>query len=555
MVRIEQGRDQNHQKHHKMKKTVSVNIKGTNFLIEEDAYELLQDYLDRLTQALKNDEGNVDIIEDVELRIAEICSSKLSEIKTVIELKDIEEILSALGDPSDFVDEDAEPSSQSTSNNDSKKAYPDYDKRLFRDSESSYLGGVCSGLGNYFGIDPIIVRILFIIFSGIGFPIYIILWIVVPKAESTIDKLRMKGHPITVESVKKEVNEAADNIKTGAKSFKNKIKGETSNKERSARGKRIFTTIIGLGFIGFGIMNLIGFMIFIIGGFEVFPIHGDDGWMSLTDLGELVVSNPSDVSLAWAGGLMIWISAILFTLYIGVLLLFQIKSKWTKFVIAGLIATGITGIIISAVVGMRIAKDFTYEETQPIIVGTSAQKELVIIPQMAQYHSASNDQYYDHDGPMMNFEIGKKNITSYGIDIQYEPSPDTLFHVIQNLSAHSKSKIHALEKADHITHNAELRNDTLYVDVFFTYPKADKLRAQNAAIVIQIPENYTVRYKNRVIHLGAEDEDQSVDHPYYKKQGRIRGDGSYDQYYNEKRRHRIEVVIDEEFDDEFLDEL
>ena len=91
-----------------MKKTVSVNIKGINFLIEEDAYELLQDYLDRLSQTLKNVEGSKEIVEDVELRIAELCSSKLSESKTVIELEDIESIIAALGNPEDYVEEDDE---------------------------------------------------------------------------------------------------------------------------------------------------------------------------------------------------------------------------------------------------------------------------------------------------------------------------------------------------------------------------------------------------------------------------------------------------------------
>lgn len=75
-----------------MKKTVSVNIKGINFVIEEDAYVLLQDYLDRLTIALQHEDGSKEIIEDVELRIAEICTSKLNDSKTVIEMADIEDI-------------------------------------------------------------------------------------------------------------------------------------------------------------------------------------------------------------------------------------------------------------------------------------------------------------------------------------------------------------------------------------------------------------------------------------------------------------------------------
>jgi len=101
-----------------MKKTVSVNIKGINFLIEEDAYELLQDYLERLTQTLKNVEGSKEIVEDVELRIAELCSSKLNDSKTVIEFSDIETIIATLGNPEDYVEEDDEDSSRATNESD-----------------------------------------------------------------------------------------------------------------------------------------------------------------------------------------------------------------------------------------------------------------------------------------------------------------------------------------------------------------------------------------------------------------------------------------------------
>ena len=518
-----------------MKKTVSVNIKGTNFLIEEDAYELLQDYLDRLTQALKNDEGNVEIIEDVELRIAEICSSVLSESKTVIELKDIQDILSALGDPVDFVDGDGEPAPESTVNNESKSSGTDKDRRLFRDGEAATIGGVCAGIANYFGIDVVIIRAIFVVFfffAGFGVPLYIILWIIIPKASNTIDKLRMKGRPITVESVKKEINDASENIRTGSKSFADKMRDDSSYKNRISRGKRIITTILGLGFIAFGILNLIVFLIFIIGGFEFLPINGENGWMSMTDLGEIVLSNTSDVRLAWIGGLLISVSTILFMFLSGSLLLFRIKNKWAKFAIAGLIISGITGIIICSVVGMRTGKDFTFGGTSTKIIGTSSKQELVIVPQLSRYRSSKDQEYHDHDSPLMNIEVGKKNIKSYGIDIQYEPSPDTLFHIIRNLTARSQSPEKAFDKAENIKHNIRLQNDSLYVDVYYTYPKTDKLRDQDVELIIQIPQNYSVHYKDRVIRLGADDEDQSAEHPYYKKQGRIRGDGSYSNYYD-----------------------
>lgn len=144
-----------------MKKTVSVNIKGSNFLIEEDAYELLQDYLDRLNTALKNESGSKEIIEDVELRIAELCSEKLSEFKTVVELEDIEDILNTLGDPSMYLDEESEEGSQEQSYESSSNQSSE--RRLFRDTENAVIGGVCQGIANFMNIDVVIIRAIFVV--------------------------------------------------------------------------------------------------------------------------------------------------------------------------------------------------------------------------------------------------------------------------------------------------------------------------------------------------------------------------------------------------------
>jgi hypothetical protein len=302
-------------------------------------------------------------------------------------------------------------------------------------------------------------------------------------------------------------------------------------------------------------VNLIGFLIFIVSGFEFLPIHGEDGWMSMTDLGELVLSNSSDVKLAWIGGLMIWISAILFMFLMGSLLLFRIKNKWVKFVLASLVVTGIIGIVICAVVGMRTGRDFAYEgEIEMELKERVDKKELVIVARQNGYKNFNDYQVKGH-GHLLNLQIEKDIIKSYGIDIEYIPTSDTTFKVRQNITAQGKSHPNAVEKCKHIYHDMEIINDTLYVDLEYSYPKTDKLRAQNVAVIIEIPEGYSVRYKNRVIHLGAADEDDVNDHPYYKKQGRIRGDGSYDHYSEGKSRRNRGNDLEREIKDEILEEL
>ena len=158
-----------------MKKTVSVNIKGMNFLIEEDAYELLQDYLERLSKALEHEKGGKDIIEDIELRIAELCADQLNERKQVIESSDIEKILVTLGDPSQYVEDSEESYSQSDTQ------HQQTEKRIYRDTDNAVIAGVCSGIANYTNIDVVIIRVIFaaiLIFGGFGIPLYFVLWII-----------------------------------------------------------------------------------------------------------------------------------------------------------------------------------------------------------------------------------------------------------------------------------------------------------------------------------------------------------------------------------------
>lgn len=528
-----------------MKKTVSVNIKGTNFLIEEDAYELLQDYLDRLATALTNDEGSKEIIEDVELRIAEICSSKLSDSKTVIELADIQDILAALGDPADFVDEDEETASKSTSDDESKQSHKENDRRLFRDTDAAAVGGVCAGIANYFAIDVVVARAIFVIFflfAGFGLPLYIILWVIIPRAESTIDKLRMKGRRVTVESVKREVEDAAQKIKSGSKSFSRRMRSESDYKGRAARGGRVFATVFGIGLLIMGLVNLIGLLIFIISGFQFIPIHGDNGFMSITDFGELILNNADDIGLAWTGGLLVWISFILFLFSLGSLLLFKIKSNWTKFVFMGIGAAGITGIIICSVLGVRTARDFAFDGEVDLEVGRSDQKELVIITRnkdhkrLHKYNELevninNGAMHINSSGHFFDLEVQKNRIKSYGIEILYVPTTDTSFLIRQNKSAHGVSRNLADKRSNNIRHGMEMINDTLYIDVDYSFPKADKLRDQDVTVIIEIPIGRTVKLDNRTIHLGSDDSKGSTNHPYYKRKGRIGSDGYYDDYF------------------------
>lgn len=511
-----------------MKKTISVNIKGLSFTIEEDAYELLQDYLDRLENTLGIQEEGKEILEDIELRIAELFMQRLSDSKTVIERADVEQILNTLGKPEDFVEFNEEDDSESN------KVFEEAnkgstEKRLFRDEENATIAGVCAGIANYFNMDVVIIRIIFVViflFAGFGFPLYLILWIAVPKAKNTIDRLRMKGRPITVENVKAEVEHAAEKIKDGSRNFAKKFNSKDGYKKKISRGARIISSVIGAILIGFGLLHLIGFLIVIIGGSQIIPVQSDEGFLSITQLGELVLSNPADVKWAWIGGLTVISSIILFFFLLGSILLFHLRNRWGKLSLLGLFVTGVVGTLICISVGMRTTRDVAIDGEIERSIGSTQTKELVILPQL-QNLTADQSFNIKSNGQFGLMTLDGDKIKEHGIKFEYVESTDSLFHIYQNLSARSHSHTRAVAKSKNIQHGIALVGDTLLVDAEYAFPKKDKLRDQDVVIIIEIPKNGRVKFRDQIVYLGTEHLSGKVDHRYYKEGGYLRGDGSY----------------------------
>jgi phage shock protein PspC (stress-responsive transcriptional regulator) len=196
-----------------MKKTVTINLHGQVFIIDDDAYQLLKEYLKSIESHFKNGEEVSEIIEDVEIRIAEILKENLHNKKEVVEYKDIEEIIRIMGEPADFVTSDYR---HSRTGENEGRGY----KRIYRDPDNRVIGGVCGGLGAYFNFDPLILRILFIIAVlgfGSGILVYIILWIVIPEAKTIAQKLEMKGEPVTVSNINRKMKDEFNNIKNNMK--------------------------------------------------------------------------------------------------------------------------------------------------------------------------------------------------------------------------------------------------------------------------------------------------------------------------------------------------
>lgn len=198
-----------------MKKTFSVNLGNRVYNIDDDAYMRLKEYLDRIESYFSDEKEREDIINDIEMRLSELFSERLTVNRQVITLSDVTDTIRVMGDPGEIGGKaKGEP-------------YPNYERyssrrRLYRDPDNRVFGGVCGGLGAYMDIDPVIIRVILVVLFfafGVGLLVYLIMWIVVPEARTTAQKLEMRGDPVNASNIGSFFREEFDSVK---KSFKRK---------------------------------------------------------------------------------------------------------------------------------------------------------------------------------------------------------------------------------------------------------------------------------------------------------------------------------------------
>ncbi len=210
-----------------MKKTFNINIAGFPFVIDEDAYNLLNNYLKTIEHAFRNEDGASELINDLESRIAELLLQSAEDGSAIITLADVEQIIARVGKPEEFVEdetitvEDAEGNPQTVNVETESVTPPPYIpnppravKRLYRDPQGAMLGGVCAGLSYYIGWDVTWIRLLFVVLSVVSYAtwpiVYLVLWIVVPEARTPLQRMQMMGEAPTMENIGKTVT---DNFK------------------------------------------------------------------------------------------------------------------------------------------------------------------------------------------------------------------------------------------------------------------------------------------------------------------------------------------------------
>ena len=208
-----------------MKKTLTVNLGGTVFHIDEDAYRLLDNYLSNLKIHCRKEAGADEIIDDIERRISELFAEKLTAGSQVITITDVEEVIARMGKPEDMeAENDSEPSVGNATRT-------TIHRRLYRNPDDKLLGGVISGMAAYLGWDVTLLRLLLLVvlICGVGtlIPVYIVCWLVIPEARTAAEKLSMRGEAVTVENIGKTVTDGFEKVANGVNDYMKSDKPRT----------------------------------------------------------------------------------------------------------------------------------------------------------------------------------------------------------------------------------------------------------------------------------------------------------------------------------------
>ncbi|GAF02834.1 PspC domain-containing protein [Saccharicrinis fermentans] len=478
-----------------MKKTLYINLNGFAFHIDEDAYDKLNQYLRKIEGSFPDKDEAKEIVSDIEARIAELFSGKKKSSEQVITLKEVEEVIDTMGEPQEIADEDqAEP--QSDGSNASMPGSPLYKKRLYRDPESRVLGGVCGGLGAYFDMDPLVFRVIFIlafVLYGASLPVYVVLWIVMPKALTITQKLEMKG-PAGYESweqhLKNEYKEVAEKFKQSRayKDFSGSFSKRTDVVGDALRTLlRIVVSVVGVVLMFIAIAFLVSLIVTFTLGFTIMDFSGVGNYF--TSLPALFVG-AEDMVIGSVGLVLVTCIPLIVLFYLGFKLVFRFRSKY-KIVAVSSLVLWIAGLILLFYAFARVARE--YRVTEDVY-----QNEKLELPQSSVVYLKANvntymPTYHDHLFDFNRLDIYCADNKLY---VQGRPRIDLVrgdsFAIEIKRSAKGKSISQAKINCQDIEFFWMLRDSTIHIDPLFTLRANSKLRDQGLNVVILVPESVQV---------------------------------------------------------------
>ena len=476
-----------------MNKTLSIGLAGFSFTIEEHAYIKLSDYLSALRNSLDANEAD-EVMHDIEIRIVEILREQMAK-REVVNDEDVEKVIAQIGKPEVIEEQEQAYFSEKT---EKPRAFSGQ-KQLFRDPEGKILGGVSGGLGHYFGIDKVWVRLIFIILifaKGFGLLLYPILWLVIPVANSASDFLKMKGKPANFDNLKNESNKI---VQFANESTQRVGQLYQENKHYVADAGNGFATFLRVVFGGIFALMAFGF---IIGTFALFGLFGNPSFPGTSMFNFLFDEGGMNTVLIVISILTILIPAIIFTL-----ISIKLFSPKTKLRNIGYVIGVLTllWIGLATFFGVSFAKNkMIYqghkEETEEIAITTTSdsiildQKQVVIPANFTAYNDdifSDKKTVYDEDYP--DVEIIRKD------DVK------TPYLII-------KKSADGYNKPLNMVAPVEVQGNKIFLPNYISYPYAQRFRDYRVNYELVVPTKMVVLDpKDKVNTYGDNEKDDDDD--------------------------------------------
>ncbi|MBE9469463.1 MAG: PspC domain-containing protein [Bacteroidetes bacterium] len=489
-----------------MKKTFTININAIIFNIDDDAYEKLKKYLGEINEHFSSLDGGREIVTDIEARIAELFHEKISEAKQVITLADVDNVISIMGNPEDFFDDEEM--------KEKEKKKTKIKKRIYRNPENMILGGVCSGISEYFGIDPIILRLIFFIsvfFYGTSIFIYLILWVIIPRAETRAQKLEMKGERVNIPNIEKSIKKEYDDVKDNLNNL--------SNTKGYKKARNIFSQffgflgeflkiclkailiIIGIAFTISGVISIAGITSALFWGHILWPFT----FNSLIFPTFLSAAGTISTTLFLIGILLTISIPLILLIYAGLLMIFKFKSN-NKFIGFGLLALWLIGLVILLATGLNQVHNYSktsnyvkyekfnklktntiYLQTSPDTLNNYTERKIVF------------DKYKVLVIDDKNYLFGRPKLNI----VQSTDNNEKCELKIKRISNGSSEK-NCVNNAKKITYNFSENDSTIFFDNYFSIKARQEWKNQKIFLSLKIPVG-------KVIYLNQNMEDVIFD--------------------------------------------
>ncbi len=536
-----------------MNKTVNINLAGIFFHIDEDAYLKLQRYLEAIKRSFTDSQGRSEIISDIEARIAELFAERIQNEKQVVGIKLVDEVITIMGQPEDYLvdDEIFEDEPQASQRRSSRPS-----KKLYRDTDNSYIGGVAAGLGHYFGIDTIWIRLIWLLFAigsgGTFIFIYLIFWALVPEAKTTAEKLMMSGDDVNISNIEKKIKDGIDSVSETVKNVDLKKHGDklkegfdhvsdnisetVKSVDFQKQGNRLksssqtFFDTIGniLMFFLKVLAKFIGILLIIVGVSTLISLIVALFSVGITDalhfpgMDFIDASNAANIPL-WLMSLLLFFAIgipFFFVFYLGLKILVKnLKSigNIAKFTLLGIWLMAIIGLIIT---GVKQATEHAYdtnvtqiEETINISSGDTLKIKMIAHD---NYNKYMNRNY-------TNYRISRNDaddniISITDIRLLIKSTTDSLASIKITSFARGSSYDLARERAENVIYNYAIADNELKLDSYLITNASNKFSDQNIEVIVYLPEgaifyaddnthsfHQNSSYKNDILKSGMEE--------------------------------------------------